>query len=148
MGLSKEMKDSSTYSNMLVELPTFVTVWQIQDSQILQKQAEKAAQNTWGVGIASSPKQLEHPKDPSAAPAGLVAGYSRPVPVDLSSGKIMISAEDVAKKFADGWCLYCGGLNHRAAECSARKKAETFKAAGAGVKEVVTGTGSEELGND
>jgi len=66
--------------------------------------------------------------------------------MDLSAGRRRISAEQRAKRFTDGWCLYCGGFNHRAAECAARKKAETFKVAGAEVKEVGIGTGSEESG--
>jgi len=31
------------------------------------------------------------------------------------------------KRFVDGRCVYCGGFNHRAAECAARKKAQTIK---------------------
>jgi hypothetical protein len=68
--------------------------------------------------------------------------------MDLSAGKRRISAEERAKRFADGWCLYCGGFNHRAAECVARKKAQTFKASGAEVKEVGTKESSEESGKD
>jgi hypothetical protein len=51
MGLSEEMKESFTYSEMPEELPAFVTVCQKQDNQILQRLAEKAAQNK-GRGIA------------------------------------------------------------------------------------------------
>ena len=40
----------------------------------------------------------------------------------------------------------CGGFNHRAAECAAKKKAQTFTAAGAEVKEVGRKEDSEELG--
>jgi len=68
--------------------------------------------------------------------------------MDLSAGKKRISAEERAKRFADGRCLYCGGFNHRAAECAVRKKAQTFKASGAEVKEVGTKEGSEESGKD
>ena len=39
-------------------------------------------------------------------------------------------------------------LMHRAAECAARKKAQTFKGSGAEVKEVGTKEGSEETGKD
>jgi hypothetical protein len=53
-----------------------------------------------------------------------------------------------AKRFADGRCLYSGGFNHRAAECAARKKAQTFKAAGAEIQEVGTKEGSAEAGKD
>jgi len=68
--------------------------------------------------------------------------------MDLSAGRKKISVEERVKRFVDGRSLYCGGFNHRAAECAARKKAQTFKAAGAEVKEVGTGTGSEESGKE
>jgi hypothetical protein len=68
--------------------------------------------------------------------------------MDLSAGQRRISAEARAKRFADGRCLYCGGFNHRVAECAARKKAQTFKMAGAEVKGVGTKDGSEKSGQD
>jgi len=68
--------------------------------------------------------------------------------MDLSAGTRRISAEERAKRFADGRCLYCGGFNHRAAECVARKKAQIFKASGAEVEEVGSKEGSEESGKD
>jgi hypothetical protein len=51
--------------------------------------------------------------------------------MDLSTGKRRISAEEQAKRFTDGRCLSCWGLNPRAAKCTVRKKAQTFKAGGA-----------------
>ena len=42
------------------------------------------------------------------------------------------------KRFADGRCLYCGGFDHRPAECAARKMAQMFTASGADVIEVGT----------
>jgi hypothetical protein len=68
--------------------------------------------------------------------------------MDLSASKRKISAEERAKRFADRRCLYCGGFNHRAVECAARKKARMFKAARAEVKEVGTKEGSKESGKD
>jgi len=68
--------------------------------------------------------------------------------MDLSAVKRIMSPDERAKRFADRRCVYCGGFNHRAAECAARKKAQTFKAAGAEVKEVGTKAGSEEWGKD
>jgi len=148
MGLSEEMKDSFTYSDMPEELPAFVTVCQKRDNQIRQRRAEQAAQNKGsGIGFASS-RPPPAPKAPETAPAGTVARYSGPAPMDLSAGKRRISTEERAKRFADGSCLYCGGFNHRAAECAARKKAQTFKASGAEVKEVGTKEGPEESGKD
>jgi len=148
IGLSEEMKESFTYSDMPGELPTFVTVCQKRDIQIRQRRAEKAARNKGsGIGFTSS-RPTPAPRAPETAPAGTVAGYTGPAPMDLSAGKKRISAEERAKRFANGRCLYCGGFNHRAAECAARKKAQTFKAAGAEVKEVGTKDGSEESGKD
>jgi len=148
MGLSEEMKDSFTYSDMPEELPAFVMVCQKRDNQIRQRRADKAAQNKGsGIGFAS-PRPPPAPKAPEAAPAGTIAGYTGPAPMDLSAGKRRILAEERAKRFADGRCLYCGGFNHRAAECAARKKAQTFKESGAEVKEVGTKEGFEESGKD
>jgi hypothetical protein len=64
--------------------------------------------------------------------------------MDFSVGRRWISVKERAKMFADGRCLYCGGLNHRVAYCAARRKAQRFKAAGVGVKEVGTKEGSME----
>jgi len=146
MGLSEEMKDSFTYSDMPDELPVFVTVCQKRDNQIRQRRAEKAAQNKGGGTGFASPWPPPASKSPEMAPVGTVAGYTGPAPMDLSAGRRRISAEERAKRFADGRCLYCGGFNHRVVECGARKKDQTFKASGAKVKEVGTKEGSEESG--
>jgi hypothetical protein len=148
MGLYKEMNDSFTYSDMPEELHAFLTVWQKRDNQIRQRRAEKTAQNKGsGIGFAS-PRPPPPPKSPDTAPAETVAGYTGPAPMDLSAGKERISAEDRATRCADGRCLYSGWFNHRVAECTARKKAQTLKVAGAGIKEVGTKEGSEESGKE
>jgi hypothetical protein len=64
--------------------------------------------------------------------------------MDQSAGRRRIKDEERAKRFADGRCLYCGGINHSAVDCAARKKARSFKVAGAGVKEVGEKVDSEE----
>jgi hypothetical protein len=79
---------------------------------------------------------------------GTVAGYTGPAPIDLSAGKRRISADERAKRFTDGRCLYCARFNHRAAEWAARKKAQTIKAAGVEIEEVGTKEGSEESETD
>jgi hypothetical protein len=96
MGLSEEMKDSFTYSDMPEELPAFVTVCHKRDKQIRQRRAEKAGQNKGsGIGFAST-RPAPAPRAPEAAPAGTVAGYTGPAPMDLSTGKRRISAEERA----------------------------------------------------
>jgi len=148
MGLSEQMKDSLTYSDMPDNLPAFVTVCQKQDNQVRQRRAEKVAQNQGGgIGFAS-PRPPPFPKVPEKAPAGTVARYTGPARMDISAGKGKISVEERAKRFTDGRCLYCGGFNHRAAECAARKKAQMFKVAGAEIKEVGTKEGSGGSGKD
>jgi hypothetical protein len=148
MDQSEEMKDSFTYSVLPEELPAFVMVCQKRHNQIRQPRVDKTAQNNGsGIGFAC-PRPPPPPKALETAPAGTIAGYTGPAPMDLSAGKRRISAEERAKRFADGRCLYGGGSNHRVAECSARKKAQTFKASRIEVKEVVTKEGSEESGND
>jgi hypothetical protein len=148
MWLSQEMKDCFTYSEMPEDIPTFGTVCQKRDNQIRQRREEKAAQNKGsGIGFAS-PRPLPPPKAPERAHAGMIAGYTGPAPMDLSTSKSSISAEKRAKRFADGRCLYCSGYNHRGVECAARKKAQTFNGAGGGSKEGGTKEGYEESGKD
>jgi hypothetical protein len=85
---------------------------------------------------------------PETTPAGIVAGYTESGPMHLIAGRRRIRAEKRAKRFNDGWCVYGGGLNHRAAQCAPRKKAQTFQATGVEDKEVGTKEGSEESGKD
>lgn len=94
----------------------------------------------------ASPRPPIPPKALETAPAGTVAGYAGPTHVDLRASKSRMSAEERAKRFADGRCSYCGGFNHRVSECTARKKGQMFKAAGAKLKEEGNGTGTEESG--
>jgi len=149
LGLSNEMKDSIEHSDMPEEHPAFVTVCQKRDNQIRQRRSENSAWNQGrGTGCACSPRPPAPPKDPTGAPAGTVPGYTGPAHMDLSAATRRISAEERVKMFTDGRCLYCGGFIHRAAECVARKKPQTFKAAGTKVMEVRTGTGSEESGKE
>jgi len=130
MGLSEEMKDAFTYSDMPEELPMCVTVCQKRDDRIRLRPADKEAQDQGErTGVASSHRPPAPPEDTAEAPAGTVAGSTGPAPMDLSAGRRRISMEERAKRFTDGGYLYCGGCNHKAAECAARKKAQTFKVA-------------------
>jgi len=149
MGLSEEIQDSFTYRDLPDELPPVLSVWKKQYNRIQQRRAEKAAPTTGGgTCFPTAPRPLAPLKDPAGAPGGSAAGYTGPAPMDPSAGRRRISVEERAKRFTDGRCLNCGRLNHRVEECAARKKAQTFKAAGAEVKDVGTGTGSDELGKE
>jgi hypothetical protein len=121
-GLSEDMKESFIHTDMPEDLPAFVTLWQKRDNQIRQRKAEKAAQHKW-----TSPSATKPPPPPPAAmtpekaPAGTVAGYTGPAPMDLSAGRRKISAEERQKRFEEGRCLYCGGFNHRTVDCGKEK---------------------------
>jgi len=136
------MKDSFTNSDMSEKLPTFVMVCQKRDNQIGLRHAEKAAQNQGGEICFPSTRPPPAPKSPETAPAGTIAGYTGLGPMDLSAGRTRISAEEWAKRFADGRYLNSGRFNHWGAERAARKQAQTFKAAGAEVDAVGTKEGS------
>jgi len=109
---------------------------------------EKAAQNRGGAVGFTSPRAPALLNSPKTALTATVAGYTGPMPMDLSMGKMSISVEERAKRFADGRCLYCGGFNHRVAECVVRKKVQMFMVAGVDIKEVETREGSEESGKE
>jgi hypothetical protein len=102
--LSEETKDSFIHTDMPDELPAFVTLYQKRDNQIRQRKAEKAAHHKWtsSPGSPSAPRVPAPPKAPEVAPAGMVAGYTGPAPMDLSAGRWRISDEERAKRFADG----------------------------------------------
>jgi hypothetical protein len=148
--LYEEMKDSFIHTDMPDELPAFVTLSQKWDNNIRQRKAEKAAQHKWtpSAGSPSAPRAPTPPKAPETAPAGTVAGYTGPAPMDHSAGRRRISDEESAKRFADGRCLNCGGFNHRAVDCAVRKQARPFKAAGAEVKEAEGKEDSREKGKE
>jgi len=99
-------------------------------------------------GFASSPQPPAPPKAPGTAPTGTVTGCTGPAPIDLRAGTVSISAEERAKRFEDGWCQGCGGFNHREAECTARKNAQTFKAAEAEKNELGSRKHFKESGKE
>jgi len=110
MGLSEEMKHCCTYCDMRKKLPVFVTVCQKRNNQICQRRVEKAAQNKGGGIGFPSPNPSPSTKAPETAPAGTVAGYTGPTPMDLSAGRRRISAEERVKSFTDGRCCTVVGL--------------------------------------
>jgi hypothetical protein len=132
-GLSEQMKDSIIYTDMPDELPAYVTLCQKRDTQIRQRKVEKATQHKWtpSIGSPSAPRAPAPPKTPEVASAGTVDAHTGPAHMDLSAGGRRISDEERAKRFPDGRFLYCGGFNHRAVDCAVRKKARSFKVAGA-----------------
>jgi hypothetical protein len=60
----------------------------------------------------------------------------------------MISATEKAKRFANGRRVYCSGFSYRVADCTARKKAKTFRVGGEEAREVGTRAESKESGKD
>jgi hypothetical protein len=87
-GLSEEMKDYFIHTDMPEDLPAFVTLCQKRDNQIRQRKAEIAAQHKWTPpSTTKPPPPPPASRAPEAAPAGTVAGYTGPAPMDLSAGR-------------------------------------------------------------
>ena len=103
MGLSEEMRNSFTYSDMPKEFPAVVMVCQKRDNLIHQQHAEKAAQIRGGGGIGfASPRPPPPQKASEMAPAGPGAGYTEPAPTDLGARERRILVEVMVKVFVDG----------------------------------------------
>jgi hypothetical protein len=145
----EKMKDSFIHTDMPEDLPAFVTLCQKRDNQIRQRKAEKAAQHKWTPSSTTkTPPLPPAARTPETAPAGTVARYTGPAPMDLSAERRKISDEARQKRFGEGRCLYCVGFNHRAVDCAVRKKAMSFRVAGAEVKEEenkMEGKGKEQV---
>ena len=63
---------------------------------------------------APAPATAATPKAPTGATtaSGVHAG-----PIDLSVGSKKLTAEERARRLAEGHCLYCGGIRHMARDC-------------------------------
>jgi hypothetical protein len=100
------MKESFIHTDMPEDLPAFVMLCQKWDNQIRQRNAEKAAQQKWTPPwMTKTPPPPPASRVPEAAPAGTVAGYTGPAPMDLSAGRRKISDGERQKRFAEGRCL-------------------------------------------
>jgi len=125
MSSSEKRKDSYTNSGIPSALPECWMVRQEQDDRIRERPTEKPAQNQCaGSGFASSPRTPRPPRTPAEAPAGTVAGYMGPAPMDSTSGSSTTDLQKRAKRFGDGRCVCSGGFIHKAAECAATKLAQ------------------------
>jgi hypothetical protein len=118
------------------------------DKHIGHRQAGKAALYKGGGVDFASHRPPPPTRTPGMAPVGTVAGYTAPMPMDLSTGRGRISRDERSNSFVDGRYYHCSWCTDWVAECLARKKAETLKAAGAEVDEVRTKEGTEESGKD
>jgi len=142
-------KDSFPYRNRTEQFHLFLTVCEMGDNFHQHTWRGKGAPNTGGgTGFTSSAGPPAPRIGSAAAPARTVARYTGPVPMGVSTVKRRNSVEERVKRFTDRRCLYCGRFNHRAADCAARKKVQMLKAVGAEVKDIGTGTGSEEMGKE
>ena len=86
------------------------------------------------IGFMFSFKLQTSPQDLAVAFAGTVVGYLEPECPDSMAVRWQLSADVRAKRSDNRRCLYCGWLNYIAVECTDRKKAQIFKAAGAELK--------------
>jgi hypothetical protein len=92
------------------------------DSQIKAQLAEKRS-GPWEGGKKSD-NVNNTTSAPDASPAGTVAGYHGPAPMDLSAIKARkITPEKRKRRREGGLCMYCGDARNFAASCPRKLKA-------------------------
>jgi hypothetical protein len=85
-GLSNELKDSLQHADMPDKMVDFVKMCSKQDSQIRATAAEMKS-GRWEEGNKKAENANNTTSAPGASPAGTVAGYHSPTPMDLSALK-------------------------------------------------------------
>jgi hypothetical protein len=122
-GLSNELKDSLQHTEMPEDLVEFVKLCSKRDSQIRARAAERKS-GRWEGGYKKSDTTTNTTSAPETAPAGTVAGYHGPAPMDLSAVKgRKITPEERKRRREGGLCMYCGDSRHFAASCPRKSKA-------------------------
>ena len=121
-GLSNELKDSLQHIEEPESIVEFVKLCSKRDSQLRRRAAEKKS-GRWE-GYKKSDTTTNTTSAPEAAPAGTVAGYHGPAPMDLSAVKgKKITPEERKRRREGGLCMYCGDSRHFAASCPRKLKA-------------------------
>src|SRR6202022_1354180 len=110
------------------DLTEFVKMCSKRDSQIRARAAERKS-GRWGGGSKKpETNSTSAPPPPETAPAGTVAGYHGPAPMDLSAVKgKKITPEERKRRREGGLCMYCGDSRHFAASCPRKLKAAEGK---------------------
>src|SRR6202158_4801217 len=122
-GLSNELKNSLTYTEIPDNITDFVKMCSKRDAQIRARAAEKKS-GRWEGGYKKPDNVNNTTSAPDAAPAGTVAGYHGPAPMDLSAVKgKKITPEERKRQREGGLCMYCGDSRHFAASCPRKLKA-------------------------
>jgi hypothetical protein len=122
-GLSNELKDSLQHADMPDNIVDFVKICSKRDLQIRARAAEKKS-GRWEGGYKKPDNTNNTTSAPEASPAGTVAGYHDPSPMDLSALKgRKITSEERKHRREGGLCMYCGDSRHFAASCPRKLKA-------------------------
>ena len=74
------------------------------------------AGTTAKTGAAAAPRATATAATSAAASPSTVTGTA-PGPMDLSSGRKILTLEERKKRMDEGRCMYCGGLGHMARNC-------------------------------
>jgi hypothetical protein len=122
-GLSNELKDSLQHADLPDNIVDFVKMCSKRDSQIRARVAERKS-GRWEGGYKKPDNTNNTTSAPEVSPAGTVAGYHGPAPMDLSAlkGK-KITPEERKRRREGGLCMYCGDSRHFAASCPRKLKA-------------------------
>jgi hypothetical protein len=122
-GLSNELKDSLQHADMPDNIVDFVKMCSKRDSQIRARAAEKKS-GRWEGSYKKPDNANNTTSAPDASPAGTVAGYHGPAPMDLSAIKgRKITPEERKRRREGGLYMYCGDSRHFTASCTKKLKA-------------------------
>jgi hypothetical protein len=116
-GLCEELKDSLQHCDIPTDLTEFVKLCSKRDSQIRAPAAERRS-GKWTAGSKRHETQNNTTSVPEVAPAGTMANYHGPAPMDLSAIKgRKITPKERKHRREGGLCMYCGNSRHFAASC-------------------------------
>jgi hypothetical protein len=122
-GISEDLKDSLQHCDITLDLMEFVNMCSKRDTQIHTRAAERKSKS-WTAGSKKHETTSNTTPARETVPAGTVAGYHSPAPMDLSAVKgRKITPEERKTRSGGGLCRYCGDSRHFAASCPRKLKA-------------------------
>jgi hypothetical protein len=117
------LKDLLQHCDVQEDITEFVKLCSKRDSQIHTRDADKKS-GRWTAEYKMPETANNTTSTPEGAPAGTVAGYHGPTPMDLSAVKgKKITPEERKRRRQGGLCMYCGDIKHFATSCPSKLKA-------------------------
>jgi hypothetical protein len=144
-GLCDELKDILSTQDIPKDWHAYVTLVKKRDSQFRACKAE-LHRPTILTKSAPTPAACSTSLTPTQNTPHLTSsrsGHLSPAPMDLSTARRCLSPQECQKRIDENCCLYCGGFNYLARDCTNKPTNPTHPICGA-VAELVTPEASSE----